>query len=107
MSRCANCPNVEDFTPRQALIAAHMLMGKKYYEIGYDLGITEKTVKFHVTAIFKKTKSFNRTEFALKYFLKTIHPEHAKLIDIHYGNFSLSERLKASQSLALPRGYRA
>lgn len=50
-------------TGRQAEIVMKVMEGHNNRDIGKALGITEKTVKFHLTNIFKITN--NRDRFAL------------------------------------------
>ncbi len=49
----------------EALVVEHLLMGKTNKEIADEACISEKTVKFHLTTIFKKLKVKNRLNLAL------------------------------------------
>lgn len=40
--------------------------GKTNMEIGQELGISPKTVKFHLTMVFKKLEVINRVQLAAK-----------------------------------------
>jgi two-component system NarL family response regulator len=65
-----------DLTPRQLEILSLIAKGRTNKEIASALGISERTVKFHVAALFKRLCTFSRTEalvVALK--LRVIHIE--------------------------------
>jgi DNA-binding CsgD family transcriptional regulator/PAS domain-containing protein len=49
-------------TPREARIAAMLLNDKTIRQISTGLGISIKTVKNHITRIYKKTETVNRVE---------------------------------------------
>lgn len=51
-----------DLTPRQLEILALIARGRSNKEIAGRLGISERTVKFHVAALLKKLSAFSRTE---------------------------------------------
>lgn len=53
---------VEALTPREEQVLRLMAEGKTNKEIAAALSITERTVKFHVGAIFGKLGATNRTE---------------------------------------------
>ena len=53
-------------TKQEIEICKQLKTGKKNTEIGKSLFIVEKTVKFHITNIFKKFGVTNRTELAIK-----------------------------------------
>ena len=61
-------PEVGDdgLSARQAEIMRLVAMGKANKQICAELGVSENTIKVHLTAIFKKLKVRNRTEAALK-----------------------------------------
>lgn len=52
-------------TPAQLKVLLGMRAGRLNKQIAYDLGITEATVKAHVTAIFRKLGVINRTQAVL------------------------------------------
>ncbi|HEX7044822.1 MAG TPA: response regulator transcription factor [Burkholderiales bacterium] len=52
-------------TPRQLDVLAYVLEGKANKVIAAELGLTEATVKAHITAVFKALKVTNRTQAAL------------------------------------------
>ena len=52
----------EELTPREQVVLALLAQGKQNKEIAGQLEITERTVKFHLTAIYGKLGAGNRTE---------------------------------------------
>jgi DNA-binding NarL/FixJ family response regulator len=52
-------------TPREKTVLKLLAQGKRNQEISEALGITERTVKFHVSSLFCKLKAKNRTELVL------------------------------------------
>lgn len=59
--------NTDTLTPREHEVLTQLLKGKTNAEIGRELHRSEKTIKSHVTAIYKKTGCRNRVALALKY----------------------------------------
>lgn len=55
-------PSVEPLTPREQEVLALLARGLQNKEIAAALTITERTVKFHVSAILTKLNATNRTE---------------------------------------------
>lgn len=53
-------------TPAEATVGKEILTGKANFEIADLLGIKEKTVKFHVTNVYKKLKVDNRVKCVLE-----------------------------------------
>jgi DNA-binding CsgD family transcriptional regulator len=51
-----------DLTPRQLEILWLIARGRSNKEIALVLGISERTVKFHVAGLFKKLCAYSRTE---------------------------------------------
>jgi DNA-binding NarL/FixJ family response regulator len=51
-----------DLTARQLEILSFIARGRSNKEIGLLLGISERTVKFHVAALFKRLNAVSRTE---------------------------------------------
>ncbi|MFN7924923.1 MAG: response regulator transcription factor [Bryobacteraceae bacterium] len=49
-------------TPREVQVLRMMAEGRANKEIAFDLGITEHTVKFHVSSILEKLDADSRTE---------------------------------------------
>ncbi len=62
ISRQNQQPPQEPLTAREHEVLRHMAHGKPNKEIAADLTITERTVKFHVSAILAKLGATNRTE---------------------------------------------
>jgi DNA-binding NarL/FixJ family response regulator len=63
--RAAEPPTVS-LTPREQSVLQLLTRGKSNKEIAATLGVTERTVKFHVSAIFTKLAVANRTEAVTK-----------------------------------------
>lgn len=61
----------ETFTSRQAAVAEALRQGKANKIIGFELKMSESTVKVHVRNIMKKLGATNRTEAAFK--LNLVH----------------------------------
>ncbi len=55
-------PSVEALTPREDEVLQLLAKGMTNKAIAHELGITEHTVKFHVTAIMTKLQAQSRTE---------------------------------------------
>ena len=49
-------------TPRQRDILGHIARGRSNKQIAFALGIRERTVKFHVAALFERLGTQSRTE---------------------------------------------
>ncbi|MEP7706161.1 response regulator transcription factor [Paraglaciecola sp. 25GB23A] len=69
-SMAMNVPDEDEelansFTPRQLEIIPMMIKGFSNKKIALEMGISEATIKMHVTAIFKRLEVNNRTEAAL------------------------------------------
>ncbi|MDO9028159.1 MAG: response regulator transcription factor, partial [Candidatus Roizmanbacteria bacterium] len=54
------------FTPREREISALLLQGKSNKQIALALGISVRTVEFHLSNIYAKLGATSRTEAALK-----------------------------------------
>jgi DNA-binding NarL/FixJ family response regulator len=65
----------EELTERERQVMRLVAMGKLNKEIAVELRISERTVKFHVSAILRKLNAANRTEAVKK-------AAHAGLINI-------------------------
>jgi DNA-binding NarL/FixJ family response regulator len=50
----------------QRVLARGILKGQANKEIAADVGISEQTVKTHITAINKRLGTFDRTQIVLK-----------------------------------------
>ena len=53
-------------TAREKEVISEVCKGKSNLDIGNTLGINEKTVKFHLTRIFKKEKVKSRSALIVK-----------------------------------------
>jgi len=58
-------PSVAMLTVRQMEVLSRVCQGKTNKQIALELGLSEKTVKAHVTAIFKILRVVNRTQAVL------------------------------------------
>ncbi|MET0119285.1 MAG: response regulator transcription factor [Sedimenticola sp.] len=56
---------LQSLTGREREIAELVARGESNKRIAYDLGITERTVKAHLSTIFKKTETRDRLQLAL------------------------------------------
>ena len=55
-------PEDGGLTPRQRDILGHIAQGRSNKQIAFALGIRERTVKFHVAALFERLGTQSRTE---------------------------------------------
>jgi len=55
----------DDLTPRQADVLSRVIEGKSNKAIANELGLTEATIKAHVTAVFKVLRVTNRMQAAI------------------------------------------
>lgn len=55
-----------ELSPREWAVAVLVPTGKTNQEIADELGVDIKTIKFHMTRIFKRTSCRNRVELAFK-----------------------------------------
>ncbi|HJV40398.1 response regulator transcription factor [Caulobacter sp.] len=58
-------PEPPRLTPAQRRVLAGVNSGLLNKQIAYDLGISEATVKSHMTALMRKLKVRNRTQAAM------------------------------------------
>lgn len=56
---------LRELTPQQFRVLQMLAMGRLNKQIGYDLGVSEATIKAHVTAILRKLGVTNRTQAVL------------------------------------------
>jgi two-component system, NarL family, nitrate/nitrite response regulator NarL len=61
---------ISDLTSREKEILTHIVDGRSNREIGDELSLSEKTIKFYVTGILQKLKVRNRVEAAILAFNK-------------------------------------
>ncbi|MBB4212499.1 DNA-binding NarL/FixJ family response regulator [Rhodothalassium salexigens DSM 2132] len=62
-------------TPAQVRVLLGLRRGRLNKQIAYDMGITEATVKAHVTAIFRKLGVLNRTQAVLAADVLDVDPD--------------------------------
>jgi DNA-binding NarL/FixJ family response regulator len=55
-------PGVHPFSPREHQVLRLAAQGMTNKEIAYRLGISERTIQFHINSIFNKTATSSRTE---------------------------------------------
>lgn len=60
--RAPSLPMDGGLTPRQRDILGHIARGRSNKQIAFALGIRERTVKFHVAALFERLGTQSRTE---------------------------------------------
>ena len=60
--RDAGAARSGDLTRREIDVLRHLAQGQANKQIAVKLGISERTVKFHVSSIFRKLDAANRTE---------------------------------------------
>lgn len=63
--RAAAPPGLEDLTPREREVLAHLAQGLTNRELAAALFLSEKTVKTHVSSILAKLRLTDRTQAAL------------------------------------------
>jgi DNA-binding NarL/FixJ family response regulator len=78
----AAAERIRGLTPAQFRILAGMCEGKLNKQIAYELGITEATVKAHVTQVLRKIGANNRTQAVTLAADLALDPERARLVDI-------------------------
>lgn len=57
----------QGLTNSELSVATRALENFSNSQIGQSLGMKEKTVKYHLTNVYKKTQTRNRTEYIVKY----------------------------------------
>lgn len=65
---------IATLTPQQYRVLSYMREGWLNKQIGYEMGVTEATVKAHVTAIFRKLGISNRTQAVIM--IKDFQQQH-------------------------------
>lgn len=58
-------PPQTGLTPRERQVLSHLAGGSDNLKIAAQLGVTERTVKFHVTSLYRKLGAQSRVELAL------------------------------------------
>lgn len=64
-TRETRAPDLADLTPMQRKVLEGVHSGLLNKQIAFDLGIAEKTVKAHMTALMRKLNVRNRTQVAI------------------------------------------
>lgn len=85
---------------REAEVAAHVVMGKSNKEIAGILFICEKTVKFHLTSIYKKLCTKNRAKLIAAWYQCTLPTDVTELISVYAPTFHPSKREVMTQEEA-------
>ena len=62
--------NMDNLTPQQLVVVGLVLRGKTNKEIGGHLGLSEKTIKAHITNIFKKLECKTRSQLIARHYLE-------------------------------------
>ena len=58
-------PSAHPFSPREAEVLELAASGLTNKEIAYRLGVSDRTVQFHMNSVFNKTGTSSRTEAAM------------------------------------------
>ena len=93
MSECDGCGqrkperplklNPSNLTRREAEIISHVITGKRSKVIGETLFITEKTVKFHLTNVYKKLKVVGRAELVSGWYRQLFDAEQIRFVSLY------------------------
>ena len=68
---------IATLTPQQYRVLCYLREGWLNKQIGYELGVTEATIKAHITAIFRKLGTSNRTQAVIMLSKMSLHEEQA------------------------------
>ena len=66
---------IRDLTPQQLRVLGMLAEGLLNKQIGYELGVSEATVKAHMTAILRKLGASNRTQAVVLASQLTLKPQ--------------------------------
>ena len=66
---------IATLTPQQYRVLCYLREGWLNKQIGYELGVTEATIKAHITAIFRKLGTSNRTQAVIMLSKMSLHDE--------------------------------
>jgi DNA-binding NarL/FixJ family response regulator len=68
---------IATLTPQQYRVLCYLREGWLNKQIGYELGVTEATIKAHITAIFRKLGTSNRTQAVIMLSKMSLQEDHA------------------------------
>jgi DNA-binding NarL/FixJ family response regulator len=68
---------IATLTPQQYRVLCYLREGWLNKQIGYELGVTEATIKAHITAIFRKLGTTNRTQAVIMLSKMSLHNDKA------------------------------
>lgn len=63
------------FTKTERQVIELVAKGLSNKEVGENLGVSQKTIKFHLTNIFKKCGLKSRTQLLVKHYEGTLRPK--------------------------------
>ena len=66
---------IATLTPQQYSVLCYLREGWLNKQIGYELGVTEATIKAHITAIFRKLGTTNRTQAVIMLSKMSLHDD--------------------------------
>ena len=66
---------IATLTPQQYRVLCYLREGWLNKQIGYELGVTEATIKAHITAIFRKLGTTNRTQAVIMLSKMSLHDD--------------------------------
>ena len=66
---------IATLTPQQYRVLCYLREGWLNKQIGYELGVTEATIKAHITAIFRKLGTTNRTQAVIMLSKKSLQDD--------------------------------
>jgi DNA-binding CsgD family transcriptional regulator len=107
MESCPTCHKVrtprfkERLSPREVEVFILTVQGKQSKVIADVLCVHEKTVKFHLTNIYKKTATKNRGELISGWFQRTLREEVVSPVHVYLPTHA--EAMK-KESAVLPPG---
>ena len=79
---------------QRKLVEKLLLEGMSNAEIAKQLLIQEKTVRFHITNIFKATGCKTRTQFIVKHYKSNIEQLNKQLLEMSYIDMGMLPRPK-------------
>ena len=64
--------NTDSLTQAQRIVFLLLIQGKSNADIGKVVHLSEKTVKYHVTSIFKALKCVSRAQLIARYYMERL-----------------------------------